>query len=121
MIFGECFVDTRAKGVKSESQVADFLTSKGYKIICRNYRCPMGELDLISVKDGVLCVTEVKSLTGKWQSDDIRFMVNAQKLARMKKTLSHYLANNEVSGFDSIRFDVASVTGEMIKYYRGDE
>ena len=121
MIFGECFVDTRAKGVKSESQVADYLTSKGYKIICRNYRCPMGELDLISVKDGVLCVTEVKSLTGKWQSDDIRFMVNAQKLARMKKTLSHYLANNVVSGFDSIRFDVASVTGEMIKYYRGDE
>ncbi len=112
---------TREKGVKCESQVADFLTSKGYKIICRNYRCPMGELDLISVKDRILCVTEVKSLTWKWQSDDIRFMVTPLKLARMKKTLSHFLANNDVSGFDSIRFDVASVTGEMIKYYRGDE
>ena len=81
----------------------------------------MGELDLISIKDRVLCVTEVKSLTKRWQSDDIRYMVSPAKMARMKKTLSHYLASNDVSGFDSIRFDVASVTGEVIKYYRGDE
>lgn len=114
-------MDTRSKGVKCESLVADFLTSKGYKVICRNYRCPMGELDLISVQDRILCVTEVKSLTSRWQSDEIRFMVTPAKMARMKKTLSHFLANNDVSGFDSIRFDVASVTGEMIKYYRGDE
>lgn len=114
-------MDTRAKGAKCESKVADFLESKGYKVICRNYRCPMGELDLISVKDGILCVTEVKSLTGRWQGDDIRFMVTPAKMARMRKTLSHYLANNDAAAFDSIRFDVASVTGEMIKYYRGDE
>jgi len=114
-------VDRKEKGNLCESQVVSFLEARGHRIICRNYRCPMGELDIISLHDGVLCVTEVKSLTRRWEGDEIRHMVTPAKLNRMRKTLSHFLANNEVSGFSSIRFDVASVTDGKIGYYRGDE
>ena len=114
-------MDSREKGNLCESRTASFLEQNGHRIICRNYRCPMGELDIISLHDGVLCVTEVKSLTSGWDGDEIRHMVNSAKLNRMRKTLSHFLANNDVTGFDSIRFDVASVTDGKIVYYRGDE
>ncbi len=112
-------MDTRDKGNKCESQVADNLASNGHEIVCRNYRCKYGELDIISIKDGVLCVTEVKSLTSRWEAQEIRHMVPPVKLAKMKMTLSHFLANNEVEGFDSIRFDVAAVTGYRIDFFYG--
>ena len=48
-------------------------------------------------------------------------MVSPAKQVKLRKTLSHFLANNEVEGFDRIRFDVAAVTGSRIEYYHGDE
>ena len=59
-------MDTRDKGNRCEALVAADLASHGHRIIARNYRCRLGELDIVSVSDGVLCVTEVKSLTSKW-------------------------------------------------------
>ena len=112
---------TKDKGARCESLVSDYLVSRGYRIICRNYRCPYGELDIISKKDDLLCVTEVKSLTARWDAQEIIHMVPPSKMAKMKKTLSHYLANNDVEHFGSIRFDVATVTDGRVEYYRGDE
>ena len=112
---------TKEKGAKCESLVSDYLVSKGYRIMCRNYRCPYGELDIISMKDDLLCVTEVKSLTSRWEAQEIMHMVTPHKMAKMRKTLSHYLANNDVEHFETIRFDVAAVTEGRVEYYRGDE
>ena len=115
-------MDRKEKGSLCESLVSSYLESKGHRIMIRNYRCPMGELDIVSVKDGVLCVTEVKSLTAGWDGDEIRHMVTATKLNRMRKALSHYLSSSGTAErFDSIRFDVASVTDGRIEYYCGDE
>ncbi len=104
-----------------ESLVCDYLVDQGYAILCRNYSCPFGELDIISTKDDVLCITEVKSLSSRWESSDIMHMVPPSKMAKMRRTLSHYLANNETDRYKAIRFDVASVTGTKVEYYCGDE
>ncbi len=112
---------TKEKGARCESLVCEHLASQGYRILERNFRCPYGELDIISEKDGVLCVTEVKSLTPRWSGDEIAHMVPKGKLMKMRRTLSHYLASNKVEGFHSIRFDVAAVTDGRVEYYCGDE
>lgn len=48
-------------GQKGEELAAGFLQSKGHRIISRNYRFQKSELDIISIKDNTLVVSEVKS------------------------------------------------------------
>ena len=114
-------MDRRAKGFECEGLVSDFLRKEGYTVLERNYRCPMGEIDVLSLSpEGVLCVTEVKSLSGRWASDDVRYMVDGRKKIRLKKTLEHYLANGHEVKFKAIRFDVATVTDAHVTYYSGE-
>lgn len=51
------------KGFLGEKKAADYLISKGYKIIDRNYRTRIGEIDIIATISGVLVFIEVKSRT----------------------------------------------------------
>lgn len=114
-------MDRRAKGFECEGLVSEFLRKEGYSVLERNYRCPMGEIDVLSLSpEGVLCVTEVKSLSGRWASDDVRYMVDGRKMIRLKKTLEHYLANGHEVKFKAIRFDVATVTDAHVTYYSGE-
>lgn len=112
------FRDTAYRGHKSEDQVADFLITKGHTILARNFRCPEGELDIISLSGDVLVITEVKSLTRNWDSDEVRHMVTPFKLAKMKRALRAFLASGCNATFKSIRFDVATVTNGQITCYQ---
>lgn len=106
-----------------EVLVASRLSSEGHEILARNYRCPYGEIDVLSRSaDGVLCVTEVKSLTGRWPSGDIMYMVDSRKRTRLRRTLEHFLSTSGMEvHYSGIRFDVAAVTGGEVKFYRGDD
>ena len=44
------------RGKQGENAAAEYLTSSGIKIVDRNFRCPLGEIDLIA-KDGKTIVT----------------------------------------------------------------
>ena len=113
-------METKKKGDICESLVADHLCSEGYEVLARNYRCPYGEIDIISLSDnGILCVTEVKSLTGRWPSDDVRYMVSPQKRQRLRRTLESFLSSDSKLRFKGIRFDVATVTDGNVTYYYG--
>lgn len=115
-------METKKKGDICESLVCDHLTSLGYEVLARNYRCPYGEIDIISLSDkGILCVTEVKSLSARWPSDDIRYMVSPQKQHRLRKTLESFLSSDSKVRFKGIRFDVATVTRGKVTYYYGDD
>ena len=48
-------------GREGEALAADFLSAQGFTMIARNWRCRMGELDLIAVRDGRLHFVEVKA------------------------------------------------------------
>ena len=50
----------RRQGDKAEERAAKYLKDKGYKILKRNYLCPLGEVDIIAKKDGAIVFVEVK-------------------------------------------------------------
>ena len=115
-------METKRKGDICESLVAEWLVSKGHEVLARNYRCPYGEIDIISLSDkGILCVTEVKSLTCRWPSDDVRYMISPQKRQRLRRTLESFLSSDSEIHFKGIRFDVATVTDGSVNYYYGDD
>lgn len=58
-------MNTRKTGAQKEQQVCAYLMSKGVDIIDSNYRCRMGEVDLIGRDGEYLVFFEVKYRTSK--------------------------------------------------------
>ena len=54
-------MNTRKTGVQGEVLAREYLKSKGYKILKENFRCPVGEIDLIVSKDNLVVFVEVKA------------------------------------------------------------
>ena len=48
------------RGKEAEAAARDFLIAKGPRILCENFKCKRGELDLVAIHEGVLIVVEVR-------------------------------------------------------------
>lgn len=108
------------KGRSSEQLVCSYLESQGYEVLGRNYRSRLGEIDIIALKDCVLCFIEVKTLTSNWEPVEISRMVGPAKMRRIRLTAVDYLNTVDLGGRSTdIRFDVAAVTGSKVSYYEG--
>ena len=51
----------QARGRLAEIAAALVLTLKGYRILARRFRCPVGEVDLIARRFGTVVFVEVKA------------------------------------------------------------
>ncbi len=79
----------------------------GYRVVARNWRCQLGELDLVVAKGSMLVFCEVKSrramgLGGPYEA------VTWRKQRKLRTLAEAFLAVSGVPA-PSIRFDVASV------------
>lgn len=108
------------KGKQSEQVVSAYLENLGYSVLERNYRCRLGEIDIIAAKGGMLCFVEVKSLTARWDGSEISRMVGPAKMRRIRLTAIDYLNTVDLGGcFERTGFDVAAVTNGCVSYYEG--
>ena len=48
-------------GLSAESRAAAYLVAKGYRIVARRFRSPVGEIDIVARRRGVLVFVEVKA------------------------------------------------------------
>jgi len=53
--------DLRKLGPRAEEHAWSLLKQRGDKLVARNYRCPQGELDLVTWDGGTLVFTEVRA------------------------------------------------------------
>ena len=51
----------RETGLRGEKLAADFLEKRGYRILEANYRCPHGEIDLVTRHRDFLVFVEVRT------------------------------------------------------------
>ena len=105
----------------SDEQAADYLTSAGFRVLDRRWRCPDGEIDIVAAERDVLVVCQVK----------IRFVdgrgTSLESLSRAKRTQLRRLAVRWMAAhgkrFDQARIDVLGLTagpgGYAIEHVRG--
>lgn len=95
-------------GASAEADATRLLLEAGYRIVERNYRCKIGELDIIARDGDVLVFVEVRS-----RSDDehgsAAEMVLRRKQRRVVRVARHYLGV-VAPVFDECRFDVVAIT-----------
>ncbi len=65
------------------------LTKEGYSVLCRNYTCPGGEVDIIATKGEYICFVEVK-LRSASSGNSAKEAVDDSKLDRIKKATMHF-------------------------------
>lgn len=100
----------RRLGADAEQRVADHYAAAGYTIEARNYRCPVGEIDLIAARGDLLVFIEVRSTTTAYLDSPTRTVAPA-KQQRIARTADRYLATRPQAPRD-IRFDVVGVRFE---------
>lgn len=96
-------------GQAGESLAEQLLRAKGYRILDRNVRTSLGELDLVAEDRGVVVFVEVKARTTNAFGGAL-LAVNHRKRAKLAKLAGQYLARRCWS--DKVcRFDVVLVHG----------
>jgi len=94
-------------GKLGEDIAADHLSGVGYKILERNFRCPLGEIDIVARDHDTLVFVEVRSR----RTDNYGSPLESVGLAKQKKisTVAAYYLNRHGSQQIKARFDVVAV------------
>ena len=93
-------------GDRGENVAARYLRNRGYKIIVRNFRCDLGEIDIVARDGKTLVFVEVK--TRAYDDPAPEDQVNAAKQHQITKAAKLYLSRY---GFPQppSRFDVVAI------------
>lgn len=105
---------TQELGQQAEQDALEYLSSKGLKLVYRNYSCRLGEIDLIMRDGAYLVFIEVRSRTHKAYGDGLDSITYAKR-QKIIKTTSHYLIRYKIQDKYPVRFDVISIDGKNKK------
>jgi putative endonuclease len=94
-------------GLSAESRAAMFLIAKGYRILARRFKTPLGEIDIVARRRRALVFVEVKA---RETSGDAAESVTARGKQRIVAAAEMWLARNPADAQAEIRFDVVLVT-----------
>ena len=99
-------MSTKQDGDWGEALAAEYLEARGCRIVEKEWRCRLGEIDLIAEQEGTLLFVEVKLRTNLRYGMP-REYVTAKKQEKLRAAALLYLSTH---GLDApARFDVAEV------------
>jgi putative endonuclease len=103
----------RNLGKKAEDLCAAELERQGWRVLDRNWRVRMGELDIIALQGDTVVVVEVKSLRGlnRMGPETPALAVGAAKQRRIRRLAAAWLMSRRRSSRPvQLRFDVIALT-----------
>ena len=122
-------MDKKQMGIFGEQKACEMLMMDGYRILERNYRCRIGEIDIVAVDrhgaDGrseqsrpgegpTIVFVEVKTRASDRFGRPAE-AVTAKKQEKIKKVALWYMKDKGLEGYD-MRFDVIEV---FVNHIRG--
>ena len=79
-------------GLKAEATAVEYLESRGYSIVERNFHSRFGEIDIVATKKNILHFFEVKYS----KNYDALTRITPKKLQRIIKTIDYYMYKNSI-------------------------
>jgi putative endonuclease len=98
-------------GISAESRAAAFLIAKGFRILARRWRSPVGEIDIIARRRTLLIFVEVKA---RDTLDDAAWSVTPRQRGRIIAAAEAWLARFADPRIQDIRFDAVLVAPRSI-------
>jgi putative endonuclease len=93
-------------GISAESRAAAFLIAKGFRILARRWKSPVGEIDIVARRRTLLVFVEVKARN---DLDDAAWSVTERQRRRIVAAAEAWLARHGDDRIRDIRFDAMLV------------
>jgi putative endonuclease len=101
-------------GLSAESRAAAYLIAKGYRILARRFKTPVGEIDIVARRRRDLVFVEVKARN---HLDDAAEAVTERSKQRIVAAAEYWLARHADDADCFIRFDAILVApGKMPRH-----
>jgi putative endonuclease len=100
-------VDRTARGRTGEQVAASFLIERGYRVLAKNQRTPLGEIDLVCLDGGEVVIVEVKARFDDEYGSALE-AIGPRKSARLRAAAVWWLAQR-ASLPSRLRFDAVVV------------
>ena len=108
-MFGKPKAAHLLRGDSAEQQARTYLQQQGLCWVCSNFRCKLGELDLVMRDGATLVIVEVRYRKSE-QFGGALASITKQKQARIISATQHYVIINHLN-HSAIRFDVVAISG----------
>ncbi len=109
------------RGRRAEQLACDHLKARGYTILARNVRYPVGEIDIVAQEGSTLCFVEVRS-TASQQWGGPLASITGRKRRHLINAARWYLQDSPTR-LPEIRFDVVAIDwqahGSAVELIRG--
>lgn len=102
-------------GKEAENQAASFLQNQGLRLLERNYRCRMGEIDLIMEHGNTLVFVEVR-LRRNGNFGGAAASITSHKQRKLIHAAQHYLQQHAKQ--PACRFDALLLDGNKIDWIK---
>lgn len=96
------------RGRRAEALAEAFLRLKGYRILDRRYKTPVGEVDLIAARGDTLAFVEIKQ---RRAPDQLAEVLRPRQRQRIARAAQAWLARNPRWADRAIRFDLIFLGG----------
>lgn len=104
----------RRLGTEYEQIAGKYLVDLGYEIVCYNYRCKIGEIDIIAKQGETLVFVEVKYRKNANKGNPLE-AVNIKKQRVISRCANYYIVGAHCYAI-SCRFDVIGIMGDEITH-----
>ena len=105
----------RSIGAFYEQKAVEYLKGKGYSILSQNFRCKIGEIDIIAKWKDVIVFVEVKyRKTASFGYPEEA--VSYYKQEKIRKVAQYFLTGASFAMDTECRFDVIAIEGEEIRH-----
>lgn len=109
-------INKRHIGSQKELLASNYLESKGYKIIQKNFWTKYGEIDIIAYDDSILVFTEVK-YRNSTKYGFPEEAVSIKKQNSIRSAAYYYMSKYNLSPDNPYRFDVIVLLDNNITHY----
>ena len=104
--------------MSGEDAAASWYEAAGYEVVARNWRCAMGELDLVCRRGRSVVFCEVKTRSSDAFGAPVE-AVTRDKQARVRRLAARWIEDAASFRPVEIRFDVASVMDGSVEVVTG--
>ncbi|MDA0786070.1 MAG: YraN family protein [Proteobacteria bacterium] len=94
------------RGHRAERRAALLLRLKGFRLLARRYRSPVGEIDIVARRARLLVAVEVKA---RGDLDIAAHAIDKRQQMRIARATDHFLAANPSYADCQVRFDAVLV------------
>lgn len=107
--------NNRTEGSKWEHIAGEFLKRHGVTVDEYNFRCKIGEIDIICHDDNFLIFTEVKYRKSDSCGESL-YAVTARKQNTIIRVSDYYRLHNNIDFDRPVRYDVIGIDGNTLKW-----